>query len=228
MSDTPDNRSREAGEPIYQWRTKHDGEWQDVPAEGFENIGPSFRRIVYGELTAQRLRYALNALNRIATVEELPTAFANMALNHIVGPEATREMLGEHAALSASQQKSADQRDRLLSALERATRAESALRALVDECGNDTSPGWEDRMQSCIEEANRVLASQPKPLTDEQRDAVRTAIAESLGEAYDCTRVWSAWSYGTMGPDDFRLVAEDDARLDEIADAVFHALESTK
>ena len=30
-----------------QWRTKHDGEWQDVPAEGFENIGPSFRRIVY-------------------------------------------------------------------------------------------------------------------------------------------------------------------------------------
>lgn len=34
-------------EPIYQWRTKDNDEWQDVPAKGFENIGSSFRRIVY-------------------------------------------------------------------------------------------------------------------------------------------------------------------------------------
>ena len=32
--------------PIHQWRTK-EGDWQDVPKEGFEGIGPSFRRIVY-------------------------------------------------------------------------------------------------------------------------------------------------------------------------------------
>jgi len=31
---------------IYQWRTKR-GDWQDVPKEGFEGIGPSFRRIVH-------------------------------------------------------------------------------------------------------------------------------------------------------------------------------------
>jgi hypothetical protein len=61
-------------------------------------------------------------------------------------------------------------------------------------------------------------------LTDEQRESVRTAIAEALGDAYDCTRVWSAWSYGTMGPDDFVLVAEDDDRLSEIADAAIGAI----
>jgi hypothetical protein len=47
-------------------------------------------------------------------------------------------------------------------------------------------------------------------------DKVRDAIAETLGEAYDCTRVWSAWSYGTMSQDDFVMVASDEERLDEL------------
>ncbi|HIC7214866.1 hypothetical protein [Burkholderia stabilis] len=51
------------------------------------------------------------------------------------------------------------QRDRLLAALERATKAESALRALVDECDNDTTAGWEDRMRIRIDDANRLLAA---------------------------------------------------------------------
>lgn len=67
-------------------------------------------------------------------------------------------------------------------------------------------------------------ASDVGGLTDSQREAVREAIAGALGEAYDCTRVWSAWSYGTMGPDDFSLVAEDDGRLDEITEAVCEVL----
>ena len=50
-------------------------------------------------------------------------------------------------------------------------------------------------------------------------DDLREEIAEALGEAYDCNRDWSAWSYGTIGPDDFSLVAGDDARLQEIAEA---------
>lgn len=49
--------------------------------------------------------------------------------------------------------------DRLLAALERAVKAESALRALVDECDNDLTVGWEERMRARIDDANRLLAS---------------------------------------------------------------------
>jgi hypothetical protein len=61
-------------------------------------------------------------------------------------------------------------------------------------------------------------------VTEELRWAVCEAVADALGEAYDCTRVWSAWSYDTMGPDDFSLVAENDSRLAEIADAAIKVL----
>lgn len=50
------------------------------------------------------------------------------------------------------------------------------------------------------------------------------AVAEALGDAYDCTRVWSAWSYGTMGPDDFSPVADDLERTREIASAAVSAI----
>lgn len=48
---------------------------------------------------------------------------------------------------------------RLLAALERASRAESALRRLADECENDSVPGWEERMTECIKHANLVLSA---------------------------------------------------------------------
>jgi hypothetical protein len=63
-------------------------------------------------------------------------------------------------------------------------------------------------------------------ITDGQREAVRAAVAEALGDTYDCIRVWEAWRVGTMGPDDFVLVAEDDDRVAEIADAAIEALRS--
>lgn len=48
-------------------------------------------------------------------------------------------------------------------------------------------------------------------------EAVAKAAAEAIGpDAFDCTRVWSAWSYGTMTADDFSEVTE---RSDEIARA---------
>ena len=54
--------------------------------------------------------------------------------------------------------------------------------------------------------------------------AVWEAVQESLGDAYDCLRVWNAWSYGTMGPDDFSQVAEDSDRVAEIRNAAAVAL----
>jgi len=59
---------------------------------------------------------------------------------------------------------------------------------------------------------------------EEWRGKVRDDVAAALGESYDCIRVWSAWGYGTMGPDDFVLVAEDDDRLSEIIDAAITPL----
>lgn len=57
-----------------------------------------------------------------------------------------------------------------------------------------------------------------------QKEAVMDAIADALGNAYDCMRVWSAWSVGTMSEDDFRLVADDAGRLGELADAAIAAM----
>ena len=54
-------------------------------------------------------------------------------------------------------------------------------------------------------------------------EAVTDAVAEALGDAYDCNRVWSAWGVGTMGPDDFTLIAEDSDRVNEIARAAIEA-----
>ncbi|MCO7641918.1 hypothetical protein NJI34_34685 [Pseudomonas sp. S 311-6] len=55
--------------------------------------------------------------------------------------------------------------------------------------------------------------------TSKIKDQARDGIAEALGDAYDCMRVWSAWGVGTMGPDDFALVVDDESRLEEITDA---------
>ena len=64
----------------------------------------------------------------------------------------------------------------------------------------------------------------PVRLTDEQAEKADEAIREALGDAYDCIRVWNAWSYGTMGPDDFSQVAEDSDRVAEIRNAAAVAL----
>jgi hypothetical protein len=59
---------------------------------------------------------------------------------------------------------------------------------------------------------------------DALRERVRDAIAEALGSAYDCLRVWEAWSVGTMSRDDFSLIADDEERLYELTDAAIAAM----
>jgi hypothetical protein len=72
------------------------------------------------------------------------------------------------------------------------------------------------------DQAAAAPVAQPEP--EAKRDAVIAAVAEALGNAYDCLRVWEAWRVGTMGEDDFVLVTEDPDRVAEIADAAIEAM----
>jgi len=56
------------------------------------------------------------------------------------------------------------------------------------------------------------------------RTKARDAVVQALGDAYDCERSWSAWGWGTMGEEDFTLVAKNPDRVTEITDAVLDAL----
>ena len=55
-------------------------------------------------------------------------------------------------------------------------------------------------------------------------DTIRDALSSELSDAYDCTRVWSAWGYGTMGEDDFKPVSD---RLGEITQTIIAAVAHT-
>lgn len=53
-----------------------------------------------------------------------------------------------------------------------------------------------------------------------ERVVLRDIIAQAIGgDAYDCTRGWSAWGVGTMSDDDFIPITDQEERLYEIADA---------
>nr|WP_261524480.1 hypothetical protein [Burkholderia multivorans] len=59
---------------------------------------------------------------------------------------------------------------------------------------------------------------------DKQLEAVCDAVASAIGSsAYDCMRVWEAWSVGTMGQDDFLPIIDDADRVNEIATAALDA-----
>ena len=78
-------------------------------------------------------------------------------------------------------------------------------------------------------EALRALpAVQPEPApalgADDRLERVKEALAEALWCAYDCTRVWSAWSYKTMSANDFEAIAQNDDRITEIAQAAILAI----
>ena len=68
-----------------------------------------------------------------------------------------------------------------------------------------------------------AMLAAAKP-ADIDRDAISNALLSSLGTVYDCNRVWSAWSHGTMGPDDFVPFDSQDDRIEEVVDAIIAAL----
>ncbi|MCA0188093.1 MAG: hypothetical protein LCH90_19280 [Proteobacteria bacterium] len=83
------------------------------------------------------------------------------------------------------------------------------------------------RVDECMAlraERDALAAKLAEPATTYDTDLLDQALQTVLGDAFDCTRVWNAWSYGTIGPDDFVLVAENDERIAEIREAVLAAL----
>jgi hypothetical protein len=64
------------------------------------------------------------------------------------------------------------------------------------------------------------VPAQGAGLTDEQLTDI---IAAGLSGTYHCTRVWEAWSVGTMSQDDFEPVDESDTP-GEIAQAIRAAI----
>lgn len=73
-----------------------------------------------------------------------------------------------------------------------------------------------------------VAPQPPAALPGEQdaapdRQALIDVIAQGLSGTWHCTRVWEAWSVGTMSQDDFEPVEESDTP-GELADAVLALL----
>ncbi len=59
----------------------------------------------------------------------------------------------------------------------------------------------------------------------ELRVALQRGLLATLGDTYDCTRVWEAWGVGTMDQDDFLPVLD---RLDELIDALVYEINESR
>lgn len=57
----------------------------------------------------------------------------------------------------------------------------------------------------------------------ELRVAIQRGLIATLGDTYDCNRVWSAWGVGTMDQDDFVPVLD---RLEELIDAIVYEIDA--
>lgn len=53
-----------------------------------------------------------------------------------------------------------------------------------------------------------------------EQEQLADAVAEGLGDAYLCTRVWQAWMYNTMTQDDFVLAGEDPDFVHDLGEAI--------
>lgn len=61
-------------------------------------------------------------------------------------------------------------------------------------------------------------------MTDKAREMIADIVADNLGDTYCCTRVWEAWSVGTMSQSDFHPAADDEDVTFDMADAILAVL----
>lgn len=69
--------------------------------------------------------------------------------------------------------------------------------------------------------SEKLWDNDDKPAVFLDRAKIADILFATLADTYDCDRVWSAWSYGTMTADDFQPAQE---RAGEIADEIISAL----
>lgn len=115
---------------------------------------------------------------------------------------------------------------------------ESDLDTLVGECWTElcerddrtSPPDTPDMCLITMEElaqfmgvaATSALTPSPKGVDAvEVKSGLIDYLRSELSGAYDCTRVWSAWSYGTMSEDDFTPL---DDRIEDIASSILSHL----
>lgn len=63
-------------------------------------------------------------------------------------------------------------------------------------------------------------------LSEDDRKPYFDKAVEVLQDHLTCTRVWSAWSYGTISQDDFRFAAEDTDIVSDTAKTLFDMFSS--
>lgn len=110
---------------------------------------------------------------------------------------------------------------------------------LIDHCEGETitEEGLQSALGGMLKDVDylRVTAERSQPAAaasqesigdDALRERVRDAVADNLRGLYYCGRVWSAWSVGTMGEDDFSPAEDDDDIISNITDAVLATLDS--
>jgi hypothetical protein len=69
-------------------------------------------------------------------------------------------------------------------------------------------------------EKQALLAIVSEPLKERLKDTLR----DQLRDALYCTRVWDAWSVGTMSEDDFECLADSDEYVNQLADSILLTL----
>lgn len=72
--------------------------------------------------------------------------------------------------------------------------------------------------------SSRAFMAELRALPHDLEARIVQALSAELGDSYDCTRVWGAWSAGTMSDEDFEPVEE---RIPEIAKAIVQQITPT-
>lgn len=139
--------------------------------------------------------------------------FESDTIGHKMALRAIEKALATLDDLAQKNAELVNQRDQLLAAISQGAKTAGMLRAEVLPSGPMAIQLAGDMG---TELARLATVTQ---ITPEQFDAAASQVAHALGDAYDCTRVWSAWCVGTMSEADFTQVAEQDDRVDEITRA---------
>jgi len=65
-------------------------------------------------------------------------------------------------------------------------------------------------------------------MNKEIQEALREVVWKSIKGLYQCDRVWSAWSYGTMTEEDFSPAEDDEDLVNEMGDGILKITDKSR